>query len=71
MWSDVVETVLKIMAVILPSLFSYQAGKKSVEGKQKDNIINQSEIGKDVDEEIRDSHYDTIARNRLRDKWRR
>lgn len=71
MWSDVVETVLKIMAIILPSLFSYQAGKKSVEGKQKDNIINQSEIGKAVDEEIRDSHYDPIIRNRLRDKWRR
>lgn len=71
MWSGVVETLLKIMSVILPSLFSYQAGKKSVESDIKDNIIEQSEIGNAVDEKIRDSHYDPIARNRLRDKWRR
>ena len=68
MWSKVVETLLKIMAVILPSLISYGAGKKSVESDLKDNAINDAQKRNEVELEIIKSHSDTAARKRLRDK---
>lgn len=69
MWSNVVETLLKIMAVILPSLFSYQAGKKSVESDMKDETIKDVNRRKEIDLELAKTYSDPVARQRLRDKW--
>jgi len=69
MWSSVVETVLKILAVILPSLISYGAGKKSVESDMKDNTIKDATKRREIEIEITKSHSDPVARQRLRDKW--
>lgn len=69
MWSGVVETLLKIMAVILPSLFSYQAGKKSVESDMKDETISDVNRRKEIDLALAKTYTDPVARQRLRDKW--
>jgi len=69
MWSSVVETLLKILAVILPSLISYGAGKKSVQSDLKDNALNDAKKRNEVELEITKSHSDADARKRLRDKW--
>ena len=69
MWSRVVETVFKMMAVILPSLFSYQAGKKSVESDMKDNTIKDAKKRQEIEVDIAKTYSDPVARQRLRDKW--
>ena len=69
MWSSVFETVLKMLAVLLPSLISYQAGKTSVKSDLKDNSIKDAAARKEIDDEIVKTHSDTDARQRMRDKW--
>lgn len=69
MWSNVIETILKIMAVILPSLFSYQAGKKSVESDMRDETISDVNRRKEIDLELAKTYTDPVARQLLRDKW--
>lgn len=70
MWAGFSETFLKFLAVLLPSLFSYQAGKKSVESDQKDATINDAKKRAEIDVEIAKTYSDPDARKRLRDKWR-
>jgi len=70
MWSSVFETVLKILAVILPSLISYGAGKKSVESDMKDNIIKDANRRREIDIALSKTYSDPVARQRLRDKWK-
>lgn len=69
MWSSVVETVLKLLAVLLPSLISYQAGKKAVESDMKDDTISDANKRRVIDDEIAKTYSDADARQRLRDKW--
>lgn len=69
MWSSVVETLLKILSVILPSLISYGAGKKSVESDMKDNTIKDANRRKEIDIELAKTYSDPVARQRLLDKW--
>ncbi len=69
MWSNVVEILLKILAVILPSFISYGAGKKAVESDMKDETISDAKKRNEVELEITKSHANDIDRKRLRDKW--
>ena len=69
MWANVVETVLKLLAVLLPSLVSYQAGKKAVESDMKDDTISDANKRRVIDDEIAKTYSDPDARKRLRDKW--
>ena len=69
MWSSVVETVLKLLAVLLPSLVSYQAGKKAVESDMKDDTISDANKRRVIDDEIAKTYSDADDRQRLRDKW--
>ena len=68
MWAFL-EIALRIIAVILPSLFGYQAGKKSVQSDIKDKVISDAEKSNSIDLEIAKSYSDPDARKRLRDKW--
>lgn len=69
MWSSVVESLLKILAVILPSFISYKAGKKAVESDMKDQTIKDVNRRKEIDLELAKTYTDPVARQRLRDKW--
>ena len=69
MWSSVVETVLKLLAVLLPSLVSCQAGKKAVESDMKDDTISDANKRRVIDDEIAKTYSDADDRQRLRDKW--
>lgn len=67
MWAKFAETLLKFLAVLLPSLVSYQAGKKSVESDMKDKVIEDVQKRQKIERDIANADADTVKR--MSERW--